>query len=301
MHCAVHCAPADPMDDRDPMLLDKGKARRSFARAAADYDDVAVLQHEIGRRMIERLDTMRIAPQSILDIGCGTGLETAALLRRYPRADVLALDFALPMLERARRRGRWLRRPRCLCADLDFLPLADHSIDLVFANAALQWSNRPAQAFQDIARVLKPGGLLLFSTFGPDTLRELRAAWAAVDGQPHVHRFVDMHDYGDMLMAAGLADPVMDVERMTLTYTDALHLMREIKLIGAGNASTQRGRGLVGRERIARVCAAYEQFRNADGRLPVSYEVVHGHAWGPLQRQVAGETRVALDVLRSRR
>lgn len=289
------------MDDRTPQKLDKQKARRSFSRAAAQYDDLAVLQQEVGRRMIERLDTMRITPRTILDIGCGTGRDTEALMRRYPAAQVIGLDFAVPMLQRTRRRGRWLRRPSCLCADLDCLPLAEQSVDLVFANAALQWSTRPAAVFADIARILRPGGLLLFSSFGPDTLRELRAAWADVDDSVHVHEFVDMHDYGDMLMAAGLADPVMDVERMTLTYRDAMQLMREIKLIGAGNASARRAPGLLGRRRLARVCAAYERFRDADGCLPVSYEVVHGHAWGPAQRRVAGETRVSLDVLRPRR
>ncbi|HPQ24283.1 MAG TPA: malonyl-ACP O-methyltransferase BioC [Gammaproteobacteria bacterium] len=289
------------MSHRDPPMLDKEKARHSFGRAAALYDETAVLQMEVGQRMLERLDYIRIEPQVILDIGCGTGALTEGLMRRYPRAEVVALDFALPMLLRTRQRGRWLRRPRCLCADLDALPLADQSVDLVFANAALQWSARPAETFADIARVLKPGGLCMFSSFGPDTLFELRAAWAEVDPGDHVHQFIDMHDYGDMLMAAGFADPVMDVERMTLTYGDAMQLMREIKLIGAGNASRHRERGLVGRSRIARVCAAYEQFRDADGRLPVTYEVVHGHAWGPTQRRVGGETRVAIDVLRTRR
>ena len=206
------------MDEESFLKLDKRKARRSFSRAAPDYDDAAVLQHEIGRRMLERLDYVRLEPRVILDIGCGTGLTTEGLMKRYPAAQVLALDFALPMLERTRRRGRLLRRPRCLCGDLDFLPLADQSVDLVFSNASLQWSTRPAQAFADIARVLRPGGLVMFSSFGPDTLQELRAAWAAVDGTEHVHGFIDMHDYGDMLMAAGLADPVMDAERMTLTY-----------------------------------------------------------------------------------
>jgi malonyl-CoA O-methyltransferase len=289
------------MDQEGFQALDKDKARRSFSRAAPDYDGAAVLQHEMGRRMLERLDYIRLEPRVILDIGCGTGVATEGLMRRYPGAQVLALDFALPMLERTRKRGRWLRRPRCLCADLDYLPLADQSVDLIFANASLQWSTHPAQAFVDIARVLRPGGLLMFSSFGPDTLQELRAAWAAVDGTEHVHGFIDMHDYGDMLMAAGLADPVMDAERMTLTYTDAMQLMREIKVIGAGNASIQRSPGLVGRQRIAAVCEAYEQFRASDGRLPVSYEVVHGHAWGALQRQVDGETRVSLDVLRSQK
>jgi len=283
--------------DRPPPL-DKCKARRSFERAAAGYDEVAVLQQEIGRRMLARLDTMRIDPARILDLGCGTGQSSGALLKRYPRADVVALDFALPMLALTRSRGRWLRRPRCLCADLDHLPLADQSMDLVFANAALQWSAGPDRVFADIARILKPGGLVLFSSFGPDTLSELRAAWSEVDGRPHVHDFIDLHDYGDMLMGAGLLDPVMDVERMALTYPDAMQLMREIKLIGAGNAHPDRSRGLAGRARFERVCAAYERFRGADGRLPVSYEVVHGHAWGAMQRRVDGETRISLDALR---
>jgi malonyl-CoA O-methyltransferase len=278
--------------------LDKAKARRSFGRAAAGYDEVAVLQQEIGRRMLERLETMRIEPQRILDIGCGTGTATADLMKRYPKAQVYALDFALPMLARAKRRGRWLRRPRCICGDLDALPIAAQSIDLAFANAALQWSNDPVAAFAGIARVLRPGGLLLFSSFGPDTLHELRAAWLAVDGRTHVHDFIDMHDYGDMLMHAGFADPVMDVERMTLTYGEPMKMMREIKAIGAANARVERERGLLGRQRLAALCAAYEQFRDSDGRLPVTYEVVHGHAWMPAQRSIDGEARVSVDVLR---
>lgn len=286
--------------DESTFALDKEKARRSFARAAADYDDAAVLQHEIGRRMVARLDTIRLEPQVILDVGCGTGVATEALMKRYPKARVMALDFAMPMLDRARRRGRWLRRPRCVCADLDHLPFADASVDLVFANAALQWSVQPQDAFAGIARILRPGGLLMFSSFGPDTLRELRAAWSEVDDSVHVHGFIDMHDYGDMMLRAGLADPVMDVERMTLTYREPLQLMREIKVIGAGNARRERERGLMGRQRLAQVCAAYERFRDADGRLPVSYEVVHGHAWGAVQRRpdAGGETRVSIDVLK---
>jgi malonyl-CoA O-methyltransferase len=280
-----------------PTRLDKRKARNSFSRAAASYDAAAVLQHEIGRRMVARFDTIRLEPKVILDVGCGTGQTTEALMRRFPKARLLALDFALPMLQRTRKRGRWLRRPRCLCADLDALPLADQSVDLVFANVAMQWSQRPDESIADIARVLRPGGLFVFSSFGPDTLHELRSAWAVVDGADHVHAFIDMHDYGDMMMAAGLADPVMDVERMTLTYAEPMQLMREIKAIGASNASSGRPRGLGGRQRLAQVCAAYERFRDVDGRLPVSYEVVHGHAWGAVQRRVGGETRVSLDVL----
>lgn len=278
--------------------LDKEKARRSFERAAPAYDATAVLQQEVGRRMLERLDFMRIAPRRILDLGCGTGRASDALLKAYPKAELVALDFAEGMLQRARHRGRWLRRPRCLCADLDALPLADGSVDLVFTNAAMQWSADPHSAFADMVRVLRPGGLLIFSSFGPDTLKELRAAWAEIDDEAHVHGFIDMHDYGDMLVHVGLADPVMDVERMTLTYDSPMALMREIKAIGAGNASVDRARGLMGRTRLARVCQAYERFRDADGRLPVTYEVIHGHAWVPMQRRVGGETRVSIEALR---
>lgn len=288
------------MADR-ALPLDKRQVRRAFGRAADDYDAFAVLQREIASRMMQRLDTMRIQPAVVLDIGCGTGEATGLLLRRYPKARVWAMDIAMPMLAHARRRGRWLRRPGCVCADLDALPFADASVDLVFANASLQWSADPMRAFADIGRILRPGGLLLFSSFGPDTLHELRAAWADVDGYEHVHRFVDMHDYGDMMMHAGLADPILDVERMTLTYGDAKQLMREVKGIGAGNATSGRYAGLTGRERFRQVCQAYERFRGGDGRLPVSYEVVHGHAWGGTQRRVDGETRVPLEVLRPRR
>ena len=287
-------------NEAEPQGLDKRQARRHFEKAAQGYDDIAVLQHEIGRRMCERLAYMRADPARILDLGCGTGKSTALLLRQFPKTQLLAMDFALPMLGQARRRGRWLRRPRCICGDIDGLPLADGSIDLVFANAALQWSADPQAAFNDIARVLRPGGLVIFSSFGPDTLYELRAAWADVDPAARVHGFIDMHDYGDMLVRAGLADPVMDVERMTLTYRDPITLMRELKAIGASNALPQRTRGLLGRRRLAAVCAAYEKYRRTDGTLPASYEVIHGHAWAPLQRRVDGETRIAIDALKRR-
>ena len=246
----------DSQAGKAPPRLDKGKARRSFDQAAAGYDAVAVLQHEIGRRVLERLSFMRVSPQRVVDLGCGTGLTTDALLKLYPKSQLVALDFSMGMLQQTRRRGRWLRRPRCLCADLDALPLASASCDLVFANAALQWSSDPASVFRDIQRVLRPGGLVIFTSFGPDTLVELRTAWAEVDENPHVHGFIDMHDYGDMLMQAGFADPVMDVERMTLTYDDPLQLMREIRAIGATNATWKRHRGLLGRERFAKACRA---------------------------------------------
>jgi malonyl-CoA O-methyltransferase len=282
-------------------LIDKEQARQSFGRAADSYDAIAVLQREIGQRMAERLELVKLIPERVLDAGCGTGAETALLMRRYPKSQVLALDFAEPMLVRTRKRGGWWRKPACVCGDLEALPLADDSVDLVWSNLALQWVNDLGQAFAEAMRVLKPGGLFMFTTFGPDTLKELRAAWAAVDGASHVSPFMDMHDVGDRLVQARFADPVMDVEQLTLTYGDARQLMQELKGIGARNATTDRPRGLTGKARLKAMLDAYEGFR-VDGRLPASYEVVYGHAWAPEQKvsSMAGggsEVRVSPDAI----
>lgn len=274
----------------NPAPIDKRAARRSFERAADSYDKAAILQREIADRMGERLAYIRIEPSTILDIGAGTGYALDGLMRRYTKANLIALDFALPMLARARRRGTWLRRPRCICGDAESLPIADQSVDMVYSNATLQWCNDLTTTFGEFQRVLRPGGLLLFSTFGPDTLRELRAAWASVDQHPHVSTFMDMHDIGDALVHAGLADPVMDAEHITLTYQTLVELLRDLKDLGVVNASADRSRGLIGRQRHAALAEAYESYR-CDGRLPASWEVVYGHAWAPVQRHNAkGET-----------
>ncbi len=276
--------------------IDKSQARRAFARAAPAYDRVAVLQREVATRLLQRLDLVRLEPRRILDLGAGTGEAATALLKRYPRAELVALDFALPMLQRARRRGRWRRRPRCLCADLEQLPLAGGCADLIFSNAALQWATDPAATFRDWRRVLRPGGLTLFSTFGPDTLKELRAAWAEVDDAPHVHPLADLHDLGDALVRAGFAEPVLDVDRITLTYPDLRALMTDLKALGAHNVARDRPRGLTGRARLSALERAYAGHRRDDGRLPASYEVIYGIAWVPAPTPV----RVPLDGLHAR-
>jgi malonyl-CoA O-methyltransferase len=255
-----------------------------------------VLQREIGQRMIERLQLVKMTPESILDIGAGTGFTTAELLKRYRKADVVALDFALPMLQRARKRGSWLRRPRCVCADLDRLPFADRSFDLIYSNVTLQWSNDLEHSFSEFLRVLRPGGLLMFSTFGPDTLKELRAAWGVVDNNSHVSPFLDMHEVGDALVRSRFAQPVMDVDRMTLTYQEVEGLMRDLKILGAHNVTADRPRGLTGKGRMAAMRAAYEQFR-VDGLLPASYEVVYGHAWAPEQVQAPGSVAIPVSEI----
>jgi malonyl-CoA O-methyltransferase len=262
--------------------IDKRAARRAFERAAATYDEASVLQREIGARMFERLDYVRLRPDTVLDLGCGTGEGLDALARRWRRARFIAMDLAEAMLVRARRRGSWLNRPRPLCADLEALPLAEDSVDLIVSNATLQWAGDLATAFAEMRRVLRPSGLLMFTTFGPDTLIELRRAWAAADGgaHPHVSPFLDMHDVGDALLRAGFADPVMDAERITMTYPSVRALMRDLKAIGGRNALQGRSRAMTGRGTLAAMERAYEQERR-DGSLPSTWEVVYGHAWLP--------------------
>lgn len=272
----------------DMVEIDKRAVRRSFDRAAATYDAAAVLQHEVCRRSLERLDFIRHAPQCILDAGCGTGNAWQGLGRRYPAARVVALDIAPGMLHQARAALPWhqrfLRRgPVAVCGDLERLPLAGGSIDLAWSNLALQWVNELPRAFAEMRRVLAPGGLLLFTTFGPDTLKELRAAQEGTDGHSHVSRFIDMHDIGDMLVEAGFADPVIDMETFTLTYDDARAVMRDLKAIGAHNAARGRPPALSGRQWLAAVERNYEAFRR-DGKLPATFEVIYGHAWRPAPR-----------------
>lgn len=279
--------------------LDKHRVHMAFSKAADRYDQAAVLQLEVGQRLLQRLDYVKLQPTRILDIGCGTGQQTDALLKRYPKAEIIGLDFALPMLQHTQRRGRWLRRPTCVCADLDALPFAQQSFDLIFSNMAMQWSAQPAATFSRIHALLKPEGLFMFSSLGPDTLLELRQAWAQVSSAEHVHRFVDMHDYGDMLMQVQFADPVMDMERIVMTYPDVTRLMRDLKAIGANNAGSNRPANLTGRGQLDALQAAYANYRDADGRLPATYEIIYGHAWGAQQRQGSeGEVRVAVESIR---
>jgi malonyl-CoA O-methyltransferase len=283
----------------DPYLIDSGRVQHSFGRAASGYDASAVLQARVRAELLERLEVVRLEPAVILDLGAGTGHASLALKRRHRAAQVVALDLAPGMLQEAGRRQTLLRRFRRVCADAAALPLRAASVDLVFSNLMLQWCNDPAVVFRECRRVLKPGGLLTFTTFGPDTLVELRRAWAAAaDGHTHVNRFIDMHDLGDALVRSGLAEPVLDVERYTLTYATVRDLMRDLKAIGAHNANAGRPRGLTGRGAFERMVAAYETSRR-DDRLPATYEVVFGQAWAPVSpssgRGAPGEVTVPID------
>jgi malonyl-CoA O-methyltransferase len=271
--------------------MNKRAIRAAFERAAAGYDDAAFLQQEVARRLDERLALMKIEPRVLLDAGCGTGYAFPLLRARYPDARLIGLDLAHAMLARARERqppGFWERllsrltphpSPLALiCADLERLPLARDSIDLVWSNLTLQWVTDLEATFRQVHRAVRPGGLFAFTTFGPDTLRELRESFRGLDGYGHVNRFTDMHDIGDLLVHAGFANPVMEMEQITLTYADVKSMLRELKAIGAQTVLEGRRAGLMGRREWRRFVENYERLRR-DGRLPATYEVVYGHAW----------------------
>jgi malonyl-CoA O-methyltransferase len=272
--------------------VDKKRVRASFDRAAESYDAAAVMQKMVREEMLSRLDLVNLKPLRILDAGCGTGHASQALMKKYPSAHVVSLDLAMGMLHKARAlNSSLLQRAKILlginkqsyiCADLENVPLADDSVDMFWSNLAIQWSNDLDAVFANIHRVLKTDGLLMFSTLGPDTLKELRAS-SSVDGNVHVSRFLDMHDIGDALVRAGFSAPVLDVERVVLTYDDAVSVMRDLKSIGAHNAADGRGRGLQGRGFLQNLTNNYEQFRK-DGKLPATFEVVYGHAWKPVSK-----------------
>jgi len=269
----------------DAYALDPAGVRRSFDRASTGYDDAAVLQAEVRTELLRRLELTTLEPRRVLDAGAGTGHASRLLKARYPSARVFAVDSALGMLRTARRQRSWLRGFDRICADAERLPLPDASVDLILSNLLLPWCD-PDRLFAEFRRVLAPHGCLTFSGFGPDTLRELRAAWARVDAHSHVHRFLDMHDVGDALVRAGFAAPVLDVDRYTLYYTDLRALARDLRAVGARNHTLGRPRGLTGRRRFASLEAAYETHRHA-GRLPATYEVVFGQAWAPLAAAAA--------------
>jgi malonyl-CoA O-methyltransferase len=297
------------MTSEDPSAfhLDRPEVRASFDRASATYEAAAVLQARVADELLTRLEPFNFKPEVVVDLGAGTGRITGELKRNYRRALVIALDLAPRMLQEARRHQQFFRRFERVCGDAMRLPLADASADVIFSSLMLQWCDPPDEVFAEIRRVLKPGGFFAFTTFGPDTLRELRTAWEEADGAMneynHVNHFLDMHDIGDALVRAGLSEPVLDVDRMQLTYPDALALMRDLKAIGAHNVTAGRPRGLLGRARLQRMQDAYEAFRK-DGKLPATYEVVYGAAWGaagrPASVMVSGEARIAPGSIRRR-
>ncbi|HEX7370417.1 MAG TPA: malonyl-ACP O-methyltransferase BioC [Rhodanobacteraceae bacterium] len=261
--------------------LDVRQVRHAFGRAAASYEQHDALQREVETRLFDSLDYYEGKPARVLDVGCGTGRGTARLKKLWRDAEVIGVDVSLPMLGQARRHAGWLKPFARVCADGRELPFPDHSFDVVYSNLCVQWCDSPRPFFKELNRVLKPGGFMVASSLGPDTLRELRAAWAVVDPeQPHVGRFLDMHDIGDAALAAGLKDPVLDSDNITLEYADVRGLLKDLKGLGATNADSTRAPGLTGKSRFQAMLDAYETLRRND-RIPATWEVVTLHAWGP--------------------
>ena len=267
------------MDLLNPPRLDKGIVKKCFNRAAKSYDNAAILQEEVLERLLQRLQYIRHQPETIVDIGCGTGKGIRGLQRQYPRAQVYATDIAFQMLLQARSRYRLLTKKRLINADMERLPFASASFDLVFSSLALQWSNDLHATLTEFARVAKPGALLLFTSFGPATLHELASSWRQLDDYPHVHQFVDMHDVGDAMLAAGFAQPVVDAETIRMQYRDFRALLDDLRVIGATNADVSRRRGLMTPSRLRDLEESYRENGFEDERFIASYEVVYGHAW----------------------
>jgi len=262
--------------------FDAGAVRRTFGRAAETYAERARLQAEVGDRLLARLDGLRLAPKTVVDLGCGPGIQARALAGRFSSARVVAMDWALPMLERAgARRGWWRRRFARVAADAGRLPLAESSVDLLYSNLMLQWCDDLPALLNAFRRVLRPGGLILVSTFGPETLTELRQCSQRIDEAARVSPFADVQTVGDALLRAGFAEPVLDTDWITTTYRRPRDLLVELKAIGATFAGAGRSRGLTPPSRIRALLDAYADFRLDSGLYPATWEVIYASAWGP--------------------
>jgi malonyl-CoA O-methyltransferase len=269
------------LDLLNPPRLDKPAIKYSFERAAKSYNKAAILHEEVLSRLLHRLQYIRHQPATGIDIGCGTGNALNGLQKAYPHSKIICLDLAHAMLRLARQQFGLLRKKRVVNADMEKMPFSQDSFDLLFSNLALQWVNDLGGTLNEFARIGRSGSLLMFSTFGPGTLNELRESWAEVDQNPHVHQFIDMHNIGDAMMAAGFSQPVVDAEIIRLEYREFRQLFEDLKNTGASNADRNRNRGLLTPAKFKRLEQAYRRLGYEQGKYIASYEVVYGHAWLP--------------------
>ncbi|OJA00521.1 malonyl-[acyl-carrier protein] O-methyltransferase BioC [Rickettsiella grylli] len=261
--------------------LDEIQIACRFNKAAKTYDEVAILQQRVGEALLDRLRGIRLQPQTVLDLGCGTGYFTALLKKLYPTAKIIGLDKSNGMLKQAQikeKKYQW-SDTHWINGTAEYLPFNDHRFELVYSNLMLHWSYDLKRSLNEIRRILKPGGLLLFSMVGPDTLKELRDCWKTIDHYTHVHLFLDMHDLGDHLLQASFVDSVVDLEYFTLLYSEVLDLLKELKKLGVQNLSHDRRRSLTSKGSLNKLLDAYEAFRNSTGKLPATWEIIYGHAW----------------------
>lgn len=277
----------------NPSLLIKEKQNiaANFDRAATTYDQYAIIQTEVRSRLLQNVSIMKMTPRCILDLGCSTGDAARQLEKRYKRAKILGVDLSNPMLLRAKQKKGWFSRQHFICADAQQLPLQDASVDLIYSNMMLQWCPDLLMTFCELFRVLKPGGAIFFSTLGPDTLKELRHSWQQVDQFSHVNTFKDMHDVGDLLLQARFKDPIIDREDITLTYKTVPALLKDLKYTGTQTVLGKRQQGLMGKHKLQAMFEAYEEFRNANGVLPATYEIIYAHAIKPSMTPIKTKLR----------
>lgn len=258
---------------------------KAFNRHAAEYEVAAKVQQEIGGRLLERLHYLSMKPQRILDLGCGPGFFSQELARMYPKAQVVGLDLAQIMLLQARKKQGWRRRWSLVAADMECMPFADGAFDLVFANQVIHWGGHLTSVFRELNRIIKPNGCLMFTTLGPDTFQELKAAWFGVNHYAHVNEFADMHDVGDWLMSEHFLDPVIDMELLAVHYESLPKLLQSLKAQGVKNINPKRNQGLTGKTAWQQFRQNYAAMQTNNGKYPLTYEVVYGHAWKGEQRK----------------
>lgn len=269
------------------MRIDKMVLATNFDAVSGHYEEAAVLQKTVLDRTLERLEYLLIKPVKILDLGSGTGLGGRALTKRFSGSGIVQLDLSKKMLQQSRNSEKIFRRKSAyVCADQENLPFDSNSFDLVFSNLSVQWSEDFSRTANEITRILRPNGLLVFSSLGPKTLTELKISWAATDDAVHVNEFDDIRSLGDVMLQSGLIDPVLDSEMITLTYDSHTDILKDLKRTGVVNVRSERRKTLTGKNRLAKFGEAYEAFRQ-EGKLPASYEVIYGHAWAPEKKKQA--------------
>jgi len=271
--------------------LRSSDVRRRFDRAAANFEEFDFVHTATRNGLLARLDPMVIEAKTVVDLGCATGSACKPLTKRFRHAHIIAIDLSVRMLEQVRRKQSWFTRYSLLHANAYAIPLADQSVDVVFANQLLPWIDDSAIVLGEIARVLRKNGLFLFSTLGPDSLSELRQAWRNADTGAHVNHFPDMHDLGDAAVRAGLTDPVLDVDRLSVTYQDAGALFRDLTGCGARNCLANRNSAPVGKARFDAMAAALEQY-GGESTIELDLELIYGHCWGAGPRAHDGEIRI---------
>jgi len=287
-------------------MLNKKRISKDFSNAADTYDAAAIVQQEICDRALERLQMLKLEPNTIIDIGSGTGKSVRGLQAQFPESHVIASDVAVPMLLNLDQMQPSLQhKASIICCDAEKLSIKDESVDLIFSTSTFQWCEDLNLIFAECLRILKPGGVLVFTTFGPDTLKELRQSWAQIDQQDHVHRFIDMHHIGDLLLAQHYVDPVVDMEMITIEYQQARQLLRDLKDTGSrGKFSLEVDNfsaGLMGKNKFQQFEAAYENYRQKNGTLPASYEVIYGYARKTSSikdKTAVSEVRISIDEIK---